>query len=91
MYRVIQSNQTAQLKTFIDMNNKLRTKTKKQFFKLMNNAAFEKTMENVKKNRYFKHVTTVPTTKKLSSVRTKLSYDKMLFRKFISNRNKQNK
>ena len=57
----------------------------------MNNAAFEKTMDNVKKNRYFKHVTTVPTTKKLSSVRTKLSYDKMLFRKFISNRNKQNK
>lgn len=57
----------------------------------MNNAAFEKTMENVKKNRYFKHVTTVPTTKKLSSVRTKLSYDKMLFKKFISNRNKQNK
>ena len=77
MYRVIQSNQTAQLKTFIDMNNKLRTKTKKQFFKLMNNAAFEKTMENVKKNRYFKHVTTVPTTKKNQTIIRQNAFQKI--------------
>ena len=78
VHRIIEFNQESWLKAYIDMNTELRKAAKndfgKDFFKLVNNAVFGKTMENVRKHR---DVKLVPTVKKRSKLVSEPNYHTM--------------
>ena len=70
MYKGIEFVQTKWMKSYIEKNTKLRMESisdfEKNFYKLMNNSVYGKTMENLRKHRDIQLVTTYSDRKKLA-------------------------
>ena len=99
VHRVFKFNQEAWLKSYIEMNTKLRTEAKnnfeKDFLKLMSNSIFGKTRQVVRKQRGIKLIITDKTRNQLVSEpnyhRTKLFLEDLLAREMKKLKVKRNK
>ena len=78
IYEAIRFDQSSWMKPYIEMNTALRTKAKndfeKDFFKLMNNSVFGKTMENLRKRQRVSIVQPITDPKKYKKLTSDPSF-----------------